>query len=111
MIDPDGLAARYFAAMRASDREGLLVLFAPDATLSVPDGRTFEGIEAIGAWFTSLFGAVSPSPTCLAEIVGRGAIAVEIETKLADGVVRRTANFFDLNERGLIRALRSYARA
>ena len=71
MIDADGLAARYFAAMRASDLAGLLVLFAPDATLSVPDGRTFHGIAAIGGWFTTLFGAVSPSPTCIAE--NRGA--------------------------------------
>jgi ketosteroid isomerase-like protein len=105
------IAERYFAAMRAADLTEVLALFAPDAVLSVPDGRVFEGVNAIGGWFEHLFGAVSPCPTCVAELASERAIAVEIETALPGGAVRRTANFFDLNERGLIIGLRSYARA
>jgi hypothetical protein len=109
-VNPNGIAARYFTGMRAADLQGVLSLFTPDAVLSVPDGRVFVGIDAIGGWFTELFRSVSPSPHCIAELALPHAIAVEIETTLPGGAVRRTANFFDVDEHGLIRALRSYAR-
>lgn len=109
-IDPDGVAARYFTGMRARDLAGVLALFAPEAVLWVPDGRRFDGVEAIGGWFTHLFGVVGPTPHAVSEVSSSRAIAVEIETQLPDGTTRRTANFFDLDERGLISGLRSYAR-
>lgn len=105
------LAERYFTAMREQDLASLRAMFAPDAVLCVPDGRSFAGIEEIVGWFSLLFGSVSPSPRCVAEVPAERAIAVEIETTLPGGAVRRTANFFDLNERGLITGLRSYARS
>jgi hypothetical protein len=111
MIDPQGLAARYFKAMREQDLPTLRSLFAADAVLSVPDGRSFQGIEAICGWFAQLFASVSPSPTCVSELATPRAIAVEIEAALPNGTVRRTANFFDVDERGLVKGLRAYARS
>lgn len=105
------LVARYFAAMRARDLTALRALFAPDAIVALPNGRTFEGWEAIEQMFAGLFVAAAPSPTCLRQIVGDQVIATEIETDLPDGGVRRTANFFDLDERGSITGLRSYMRS
>jgi ketosteroid isomerase-like protein len=111
MIDRQGLAARYFQAMRDKDLPTLRTLFAADAVLSVPDGRSFQGIEAICGWFEQLFASVAPSPTCVAELATPRAIAAEIETALPNGTVRRTANFFDIDERGLVKGLRTYARS
>lgn len=110
-VGEQGLVARYFSAMRRCDLEALMALFAAHPVLSVPDGRNFEGRAAIESWFRLLFGSVRPSPTCVSEVASARAIAAEIETKLPDGSVRRTANFFDLDERGAIVGLRSYARS
>jgi hypothetical protein len=49
-------------------------------------------------------------PTPLASIAGANSIAVEIEARLADGTVRRTANFYYLNAAGRIQKLSVYMR-
>lgn len=103
------LTRRYFAAVRACDLDGLLALFAADAVMTVPDGRTWTGIAAIRQWFTAVL-AAQPKPSCLAEIAGAHGVAAEIETELGDGSTRRTANFFHLDDSGLITVLSSYAR-
>ena len=109
-MDVVNVANRYFASMRGRDLEALIGLFSTDAAFVLPDGREIAGIAAIRQTYTNLFAAAAPSPTPIAMIAGAQAIAVEIETRLADGSVRRTANFFHLDAGGFIRRLSVYAR-
>jgi ketosteroid isomerase-like protein len=104
------LAESYFARIRNRDLEGLLSFFSTDAVLKLPDGREFAGTDAIREMYRGLFAAQAPSPTPMAVIIGTDAIAVEIEARLPDGSVRRTANFFHLDPRDQIQRLNIYAR-
>jgi hypothetical protein len=104
------LATGYFANIRSHNLDGLLAFFAEDATMTLPDGREFSGVAAIRAMYSGLFAAQSPSPTPLAVIAGVQAVATEIEARLPNGTVRRTANFFHLNSEGQIQRLSIYAR-
>jgi ketosteroid isomerase-like protein len=110
-MDPTKLADRYFAHMRERDIEGLAKLFAADAVFTLPDGRELSGVPAIHEMYSKLFAATSPSPTPLAVIAGSRGVATEIEARLPNGTVRRTANFFHFNDEGLITRLSVYARS
>ena len=107
---PNELAERYFAAMRARDSATLQSLFSSDATIAFPDGREIAGQGAISEWFTGLFKAAPPTPNVVALIASADSIATENEVSLPNGSVRRTANFFHLDESGRIRRLSVYAR-
>jgi ketosteroid isomerase-like protein len=102
---------RYFAHMRERNLDGLAKLFAENATFTLPDGRELSGVAAIQEMYTKLFAAMSPSPTQLAVIAGAHGVATEIEARLPDGTVRRTANFFHFNGQGRIERLSIYARS
>jgi ketosteroid isomerase-like protein len=110
MVDCRGVVDRYFANMRERDIEGLVRLFAADATFILPDGRELSGSTAIHDMYSKLFAAMAPSPTPLAVIAAAHGIATEIEARLPNGTIRRTANFFHFNEDGLIQRLSVYAR-
>jgi hypothetical protein len=101
---------RYFANMRARDLEGLVKLFAQDATFILPDGRELSGVAAIHDMYGKLFAATAPVPTPLAVIAAAHGVATEIEARLPNGTIRRTANFFHFNDEGLIQRLSVYAR-
>jgi hypothetical protein len=105
------LADRYFAHMRERNIEGLTKLFAADALFTLPDGRELSGVTAIHEMYRKLFAATAPAPTPLAVIAAVDGIATEIEARLPDGTVRRTANFFHFNSEGLIKRLSVYARS
>ena len=109
-MDCTMLVDRYFANMRARDIEGLVSLFAGDATFTLPDGRELSGSAAIHEMYGKLFAAMAPSPTPLAVIAAAHGVAAEIEARLANGTIRRTANFFHFNDEGLIQRLSVYAR-
>jgi hypothetical protein len=109
-VDGNELATRYFANIRSHNLDGLIAFFAQDATMALPDGREFSGVAAIRSMYSGLFAAQSPSPTPLTVIAGVDAVATEIEARLPDGSVRRTANFFHLNREGRIQRLSIYAR-
>ena len=89
----------------------VLTLFAADASIILPDAREIAGLDAIRSWFSSLFGTQAPSPTAVALIAGERGVAAEIETQLANGSVRRTANFFHLDQAGRIQRLSVYMRS
>lgn len=110
MVDCRGVVERYFANMRARDLEGLVKLFAPEAMFILPDGRELSGIAAIHDMYSKLFAATAPSPTPLAMIAAAHGVATEIEARLPNGTIRRTANFFQFNDEGLIKRLSVYAR-
>jgi hypothetical protein len=57
-----------------------------------------------------VFAAGAPVPTPGPRVVGERAAAVEIAAQLPDGTVRRTANFFHLDEAGRIQRLSVYMR-
>jgi ketosteroid isomerase-like protein len=110
-LENTNLVDRYFAHMRERNLEGLAKLFAEDATFTLPDGRELSGVAAIREMYTKLFAATPPSPMPLAVIAGPHGVATEIEARLPDGTVRRTANFFHVDSEGLIERLSVYARS
>src|SRR5579863_9106534 len=110
-MNPAEVTERYFTSVRARDLDGLVALYAEDACFTLPNGREFNGIDAIRAMHQSVFAAGGPTPTPLASVAGVSSIAVEIEARLPDGSVRRTANFYYLDAVGHIKALSVYMRA
>lgn len=109
-MTPADVTERYFASVRARDLDGLIALYAENASFSLPNGREFNGVDAIREMHRSVFAAGGPSPTPLASIAEASSIAVEIEARLPDGTVRRTANFYYLNPAGRIQRLSVYMR-
>jgi len=107
---PSAVADRYFECVRSHDLEGLVALFAKDAILILPDGRELIGVDAIRAMYQHLVNGSAPTPWPTAAIVGSNDAAVEIESHLPDGAVRRTANFFHFDVRGRIARLSVYKR-
>jgi hypothetical protein len=109
-MDPVAIADGYFAAIRNRDIAGLAALFQENAVMTLPDGRQLNGLSEIKGMYQYLFSASSPVPSPTAAIVGTNGIATEIEARLEDGTVRRTANFFHLGSSGLIERLSTYRR-
>jgi len=109
-MDLDKVIAGYFAAIRAKDIEGLMALYASDASFSLPDGRQFSGTDAIRAMHLSVFAASAPQPSPGRTIIAPSAAAVEIEARLPDGSVRHTTNHFFLNKDGKIERLSVYVK-
>lgn len=109
-MSPLAVAERYFACVRARDLEGLMELYAKDASFTLPNGREAHGIDAIREMHRTVFAAGGPFPTPLQTIAGTDSVAVEIEARLLDSTVRRTANFYYLNSAGLIQAVSVYMR-
>ena len=58
-----------------------------------------------------VFAGAAPSPTVINKVFGENSAAVEIEARLADGSVRRTANFYQLSPAGRIARLSVYMRS
>jgi hypothetical protein len=110
-MDPNDVADRYFEVVRNRDVDGLVALYAADAVITLPHGAQVAGIDAIRAFQTDVNGRAAPYPTPGPRTVGASEIAVEIKAQLPDGTVRNTANFFYLNEAGLIERLSVYAQA
>ena len=104
------LNKRYFAAIRGRDVEALLALFADDAVMILPDGKELAGKDALRTMYDYVFGTDPPPPYATASVAGPDSVATEIEAILADGTPRRTANFFYLDEHGLIKRLSVYRR-
>lgn len=104
------LTELYFSSVRNRDAEALAALFTEDAMMILPDGRELAGRAAIRGMYDYLFSTTAPSPTPIASVIGANAVATEIEARLPDGTIRRTANFFHLDGAGLIRRLSVYAR-
>lgn len=104
------VADLYFQHIRERNLTGMVALFAKDATFVMPDGRSFAGEAAVRDWFTKLFATQTLTPRVVAMVAGESALAVEIENDLPDGTKRNTANFFHLNNAGLIEHLRVYRR-
>jgi ketosteroid isomerase-like protein len=109
-LSPTELVDRYFTHMRARDLDGLATLFAEDAVAVLPDGKEVAGLASIRGMYQHIFNAGAPSPTPLATVAGPDGVATEIEAKLPDGVIRRTANFFHLGADGRIVRLSIYKR-
>jgi hypothetical protein len=108
---PAEVTDRYLKHIREQNVDGIVALFAPDATYTMPDGRRFTGADEIRGWFSKLFASLALTPQVSATIDSETASAVEIENQLPDGTKRSTANFFYLDDAGLITQLRVYQRA
>jgi hypothetical protein len=109
-MNPADVTERYFASIRARDLDGLSALYAENARFTLPNGREFNGVDAIREMHRTVFAAGGPIPTPLKSIAGANSIAVEIEARLPDGTVRRTANLYYLDAAGRIQELSVYMR-
>lgn len=109
-LSPAQVSERYFECMRARDLAGLEELFTEDAIMILPDGRELQGRDAISGMYAYLFQVGAPVPQAVATVTNQATAAAEIEAKLPDGTVRRTANFFHCDERGKITQLSVYRR-
>lgn len=107
-MTPDELTERYFSCILATDIDGLAELYEDEATFVLPDGREFIGKAAILEMQRDVFSHGALAPTPVSKIIGANAIAVEIETRLPDGTVRKVADLFDLSEEGRIQRLCVY---
>lgn len=105
------IAEQYFSAMRERDQATVLALYAKDAQLLLPDGREIRGAAALRKFYEGLLAADSPSPHPLYQFASDMGVATETEITLPDGSKRFTANFFHLDDQGLIARLCIYARA
>src|ERR1700719_3348466 len=61
-VDPNQVAERYFASVRARDIEAFMALFAPDATFILPDGRIVTGQADIRKMESAVFENGAPFP-------------------------------------------------
>ncbi|MFT3930948.1 MAG: nuclear transport factor 2 family protein [Spongiibacteraceae bacterium] len=104
------LATRYFSCVKNRDLDGLCALYSSDAELVLPDGRELFGVAAIREMYSGLFASQAPSPTPVHIVADVDAVAAELEIRLPNGDIRRTANFFSLDSTGLIKRLSIYAR-
>lgn len=107
-MTPNEIADRYFASVRARDIDGLIALFAEDATFILPNGQEFKGAAAIREIQLGVFANGAPYPTPRAMVVGEKSLAVEVEARLPDGSVRHTANLYALDGEGKIQRLSVY---
>jgi uncharacterized protein (TIGR02246 family) len=110
-VDPNQLTERYFASVRARDIEAFMALFASDATFILPDGRTVTGQADIRKMESAAFEQGAPFPTPTTIVVNKDTVAVQIDVRLPSGAVLKTANFYHLNDDGLIKALSVYRQA
>ncbi len=107
-MTPEQLAERYFATVRSRDIDRFVALYAEDASFIYPDGREAKGVAAIRERQSAVYAAQPPSPSPQSMIVGNNCVAVELEAALPDGSVRRMANFFYFDAKGLIERQRVY---
>jgi hypothetical protein len=108
MINPNEMAERYFASVRARDIEAFMLLFAPDATLTLPDGRIISGLVNIRKMESETFEKGAPYPTPTAIVSSKNAIAVQIDVRVPSGSILKMANFYRLDDAGLIKSLSVY---
>ncbi len=105
---PSEIPDHYFPAVRARDIERFMALFAADAVVILPDGKEVTGAPAIREMESHVFATGGPMPQPTAVVAGERSIAVEIDVHLAGGRVMKAANFFQLNDAGLIQRLSVY---
>jgi uncharacterized protein (TIGR02246 family) len=110
-VDPNQVAERYFASVRARDIEAFMALFAPDATFILPDGRIVTGQADIRKMESAVFENGAPFPTPNTIVVSKDTVAVQIDVRVPSGAVLKMANFYHLNDEGLIKTLSVYRQA
>jgi hypothetical protein len=108
MINPNEIAERYFASVRARDIEAFMALFATNATFTLPDGRVLSGLDDIRKMESETFERGAPYPLPTAIVSSRNAIAVQVDVRVPSGSILKMANFYRLDEAGLIRSLSVY---
>jgi ketosteroid isomerase-like protein len=98
----------YFPSVKARDIERFIALFADDAVMILPDGKMVAGAPAIREMELRVFASGGPTPVPTAIVIGERSVAVEIDVHLPGGQLMKAANFFHLNDEGLIQRLSVY---
>ncbi|WP_336335111.1 nuclear transport factor 2 family protein [Pseudomonas putida] len=104
------LMQRYVELVDAGDIEGILAMYAEDATVEDPVGQApLHGIEAIAAFYRQGLGAVEVSATLTGPVRatcdGQGAMPFRVDFG------ERSLEVIDVmafDERGLVRSMKAY---
>jgi uncharacterized protein (TIGR02246 family) len=107
-IDHEALLRTYFGNVNARNAPALAAMYASHGTLTLANGVRVSGRESIREFFETLFAQSPPGPQ-LVRVIGAGlACAAELLVTLADGKRQAVADFFRLDEQGLIVDLTIY---
>jgi len=101
---PEGILARYFAALQAADLAATLALFEPQGYLQRSDGRIYQGHESLRARFTQIYQSGGTTLRFCSRI-DEGARTV-LEVCLPDD--RPAAAVYERGGAGLLAAVREY---
>ena len=101
-------AQEYFRCVHGSDADGMAALFAEDAVLVMFDGTVRRGRAEIRDFYENVAMRPGLAPQAQAPIEDGNRCAVEIIVRGGDGVPRRPADFFTVNDDGEITMLRAY---
>lgn len=110
-MNTEDRARTYYSKINAKDLEGLLALFAEDATFTLPDGRKVSGMAEIRKMYVNVFAHGGPQPQPMTFIASDSGVAVEVQVNLADGSVRNMASFFQVGSDEKFISIGVYQRA
>jgi hypothetical protein len=110
-IDHAALAERYFRLVNERQARQIAGLFADNGVLRMPDGTAHRGAQSIRNFYQSLFDAGAPAPRLINTIGAGHRMATEMLVQMADGSCQPAADFFELNNDGLILEIRIYVAA
>ena len=103
----------YVARINSGDRDGILALFAPDATIEDPVGSPVKTGEAIAAWFgdTVAFGTqIRPVAPIRGSHANAAALMFDVTFQSLDGPVMliRSLDVCTFDPEGRITSLKAY---
>lgn len=113
MVTPEqvqGLMQRYVELVDAGDIDGILAMYAEDATVEDPVGQApLRGIEAIGAFYRQGLGNMEVRATqtgpVRATCDGQGAMPFRVAFA---GQVLEVIDVMAFDERGLVKSMKAY---
>lgn len=107
-MNSENLARSYYRKVNAKDMEGLLELFAENATFTLLDGRQVKGHAEMREMYKNVFAQGGPQPSPVNIVPAEDSVAAEVELRLADGAAMRVASFFGLNSEGKVTSVSVY---
>lgn len=97
--DPKSIASSFFDHVARRDPK-IIDLYADDAMLITPEGRTMRGKTELESFFAEIFER-GPKPSIKEVISDGGKVAIRVEALLDDGRTSRAVDVFDVGENGI----------
>lgn len=110
-LDDESLPRTYFGHVSSKNLQEVVAMYAADGELILQSGQRISGRGALHEFFQALFLQSPPTPRIVNIVGGSRQYAVELRVTLPGNSEAAVADFFQLDETGLIRSLTVYARA